>query len=72
MTSASAKLLVGRRITGYDGRRFQGRRSVRGRGRQVACDPIIILDNGSFLSFTVEETDSGEYGVCINYHPRKS
>lgn len=67
MTSASAKLLVGRRITAYDARRF-----LRGRGRQVAHDPIIIIDDGAFLSFTVEETDSGEHGVRVNYHPRES
>lgn len=72
MTTASARLLVGRRIIGYDARRFQGRRSIRGRGQQVAHAPIILLDNGASLSFTVEETDGGEYGVCINYHPRRS
>lgn len=72
MTTASARLLVDRHITGYDAWRFQGRRSIRGRGRQVAHDPVIFLDNGASLSFTVEETDGGEYGVCINYHPRRS
>lgn len=66
MTTASARLLVGRRIAAYDARTFD-----RGRAgeRCVAHDPIITLDNGATLTFSTEETETGEYGVRVLYHP---
>jgi hypothetical protein len=65
MRPASARLLVGRRIVGYDPRPFDD-----GRGG-VAHNPAIVLDNGAQLTFTTEETEVSEYGVSCNYHPRK-
>lgn len=56
---ASAKQLVGRRIVAFDARPFQD-----GRGG-TAHWPIIWLDDGSFLSFEVEETDTGDYGIRV-------
>lgn len=35
----------------------------------TAHDPIIEFGDGSRISFTVEETEVGEYGVRINYQP---
>jgi hypothetical protein len=31
----------------------------------IAQNPIIILDNGQRLSFVVEETEVGEYGISL-------
>lgn len=61
--SASARHLVGRRIVAVDMRSFK---SGEGRGKRVCHDPVVTLDDGSVLSFVVEETDSGDcYGVSI-------
>lgn len=51
--------LKGKRILGVDLRPFQD-----GRGG-VAFDPIIYLDGGICLTFTVKETET-DYGVAIN------
>jgi hypothetical protein len=59
---ANARLLVGRRIVGFEPNRFPD-----GRGG-TAHDPRIILDNGAVLRFLTEEVEGGEgYGVAPLY-----
>ncbi len=52
-----AKDLVGRRVVALTPNPFDD-----GRGG-VSYDPQIELDNGAILTFTVDETDTGDYGV---------
>lgn len=66
MRNATAKLLVGRRIVGFRHNPWSD-----GRGG-TAHNPVIELDNGAVLTFTVEETDCGEYGVCCSYTPGRN
>lgn len=55
--------------------RLRGRKIVRiewnefdnGRGEKVT-DPIFHLDDGSLVSFSVAETEVGEYGINVNWH----
>ena len=58
--TARARDLIGRTIVAVDFRPFS-----RGRGRQIAHDPIVTLDNGRHVMFVVEETDTPAYGVRI-------
>lgn len=60
MKRATAKQLVGRRIVAVDFRPFPT-----GRGRGRATNPVITLDDGSVLTFEVEETEGLDYGVEI-------
>jgi hypothetical protein len=65
--TASAHLLVGRKIVGLDLRSWVDSRGLR-------HDPKITLDNGAILYFIVSETDDGSiYGITPIYHriPRK-
>lgn len=67
MVTASARLLMGRTIVRVE---ISAHRDQIGR---LYHDPVFTLDNGAVLTFTTEETNSGAYGVCPNYHPpRKS
>lgn len=60
MTSAEAnKRLRGRRIVKVLLRPFND--ELRG----TATDPLIVLDDGTTLSFLTQETDVGEYGVKL-------
>lgn len=36
-----------------------------GRGNETSTDPHIYLDDGSFIWFVVEETDTGDYGIAL-------
>lgn len=59
--------------------RLRGRKIVKviwnefptGRGNAKSTDPTFILDDGSRLSFSVQETDVGEYGISVNLHKSK-
>ena len=58
--------LIGRRIVAVDWRPFDtGRPLIAGAGARMTHNPILYLDNGTALQFTVEETEVGEYGVRI-------
>lgn len=56
--------------------RLRGRKIVKviwnefgtGRGAEKTTDPTFILDDGSRLTFSVEETEVGEYGISVNLH----
>ncbi len=64
MILANNKLLKGRVIQEIRLQRWSDK--VRG---ITAYDPVIVLDNGAMISFSVQETESGEYGIKPNYHP---
>lgn len=49
----------GRRIAKLHLNRFAD-----GRGG-FACDPVIVLDDGTRLYFEVQETDAGGYGIRV-------
>lgn len=67
MRRVSKRQLVGRRIVDFDPQPFYA-----GKARDfMAHDPVITLDDGSKLTFTVEETDAGEYGIAITKWPAK-
>lgn len=57
--------VVGRRIVAVRSNRWwdSGRRFW-------AHRPVIVLDDGSELFFSVEETDSGEYGISVGRRKR--
>lgn len=61
MATATARLLVGRKIAGFEPRPFDDRRGG------TAHHPVLMLDNGALLRFVVEETDTGDYGVLPVY-----
>ena len=64
MTLATARLLVGRTIVGFE---CEPWRDANG----PHYSPCIILDNGARVMFSVTETDSGDcYGISPNYYPR--
>lgn len=65
MRMVSERQLVGRRIIKFSPCPFSD-----GRGG-TAHDPVITLDDGSRLTFIVEETDTGEYGVFVSLHKPK-
>ena len=57
MNAKQGKKLIGRRIVMYESGRFKDERGW-------LYDPIIYLDDGSVLKFSVQEGGS-EYGVRI-------
>ena len=61
----SARELLGRTIVAVEQRTFPD-----GRGG-TAHDPKITLDDGSVLTFTVEETEQGDYGVFVIRTPAR-
>lgn len=61
MTFGLKTKLLGRRIRGVFLRPFPD-----GRGGE-AYNPSLLLDDGARLTFSVQETESGEYGVTIDY-----
>jgi hypothetical protein len=66
--NATKKALIGRTIVAVEFNPFSD-----GRGG-TAHDPRLTLDNGRCIYFSTEETDIGEYGICmmISERPRKS
>lgn len=56
--------------------RIQSRRIVKvdwhvfstGRGNKKTTDPTFYMDDGSYLTFNVAETEVGEYGIEVNWH----
>jgi hypothetical protein len=56
---ATRKDLIGRKIVAVNLRSFPD-----GKGG-TATDPLLTLDNGRRIWFVVDETEVGEYGVCI-------
>lgn len=68
LTTASARLLVGRTIVGFELRSWRDDDPE----RTAHHDPVLVLDNGARVSFTVTETYQGaSYGVRPNYHPKE-
>lgn len=63
------KFLKGRRIVEVKWNSFKTGRSV-GRGQGWTTDPVFILDDGSKVGFSVQETEVGEYGISVNIRPK--
>jgi hypothetical protein len=64
MTTATKRLLVGRKIANFNHGKVPN-------GRDGSAHiPVIVLDNGATLEFVTEETDLGFYGVRILYFPK--
>lgn len=62
-----AKRLLGRTIVAVQPCPFEalwgpGRKT---RSRKKAYDPRLFLDDGTVVYFTVQETETGEYGIDI-------
>jgi len=67
VTTASARLLVGRTIVAVD---LQSSRDSSG---VLHHEPRITLDNGAVIVFHVsEDSDGGEYGVTPLYCKRRA
>ena len=70
-TAATAReirrALIGRKIVGVKLRPFP---TGRGPGDR-ATDPIIILNDGTWIGFSTQETEVGEYGTSLNVFPRE-
>ena len=65
MSTASARLLVGRKIVGFDLRSWSDANGVH-------HDPRIVLDNGATVTCMVTETEFGDpYGITPLYHSHK-
>lgn len=61
------RLLKGRTIVDVHLRCFRTGRS----GRQTwATDPEFVLDDGTTVTFSVQETEVGEYGISVNPYPK--
>ena len=56
--------VIGRKIVDVDLRPFQSDPRY---PAERAHDVIFTLDNGAQISFVVEETEVGEYGICPCY-----
>lgn len=64
MTGFNAKWIVGKTVAKVEMRPFLARPDV---SREMAHDPRITFTDGSAITFTTEETETGEYGVSIDY-----
>lgn len=65
----SARELIGKTIVGFEAN------AIRGNGADGGSthDPVIYLDDGSFLRFQTQETiDGGGYGVFVVRGKRRS
>lgn len=72
MKLVTARLLVGRRVVAFDLRPFDDV-DVAGHKVKTVYSPVITLDDGAKIMFTVEEIDSGDgYGVRPDYYPAES
>lgn len=70
--------LIGRKIVAVDlypfDRNMQDGPVCYSGPNRYATNPVLTLDNGRRLSFVVQETDIGEYGVelCLSDKPDRS
>jgi hypothetical protein len=61
---AKKRDIVGRKIVGIVWNYFDTGRT----DPSKTTDPVLILDNGTRLSFVVRETEVGEYGIEVSVH----
>lgn len=59
--------LIGRTIVAVDMQKFHTGR----KDRPFSFKPVFTLDNGKMLTFGVDETEVGEYGIDITVWSRK-
>lgn len=57
------RALIGRRIVAVHLRPFSD-----GRGG-TAYDPVLVLDDGSRVSFDAQPTEDGDYGITFRHQP---
>lgn len=62
---ATKKSLVGRRITRVYMHAFDPNRDGSRAISEHCTDPTIHLDDGSWIVFRTQETETGEYGIRI-------
>jgi hypothetical protein len=63
------KLLKGRKIVEIQWNAFRTGRGAR-RRQGWTTDPVFILDDGSKVCFSVDETEISEYGISVNVCPK--
>jgi hypothetical protein len=65
---ARSRQLVGRQITAVRWNKFYA-----GKARGYwSTNPVFILDNGDRVCFSVDETETGEYGISVQVvRPKK-
>lgn len=63
------KFLKGRRIIEVRWNAFKTGRG-RGRGQGWTSDPVFIMDNGSTVRFSVDETEIGRYGISVTVNTK--
>ncbi len=57
--------IIGKRIVAVRLNRFNTGRSTGNGGKAWSFDPTFVLDDGTAVSFVVDETEVGEYGIHI-------
>lgn len=62
---AACKRLVGRMIVAVEPHAFLTDNTGTNARNGWTCDPTLVLDDGSCVSFVVDETETGEYGFSI-------
>jgi len=62
----TARALRGRRIVRVEMRPF----STGVRLNPWSYAPRLTLDDGTLVTFSVDETEIGEYGISVNVHPK--
>lgn len=65
MSGFNPKWIVGKTVASVDMRPFDMSLEFKG---AKATDPAITFTDGSYITFTTQETGTGEYGTHINYH----
>ena len=59
--------VVGKRIVSMRLNRFNTGRSTGRGGKAWSFDPVIELEDGSKITFSVDETEVGSYGITPTY-----
>jgi hypothetical protein len=71
VTLATAKLLVGRTIIAVDLQPFDDCNDA-GKKIRTCYAPVLTLDNGARVRFSVDETNNGDvYGIRPDYYPNR-
>jgi len=66
MSGFNPKWIIGKTVVSVDMRPFD--KGDEFPDHQKAYDPLIYFSDGSYITFTTDETGTGEYGLHINYH----
>lgn len=69
MSGFNPKWIVGKTVASVGMRKFDMSREFKG---AKANNPVITFTDGSAITFTTQETGTGEYGTDISYHKSRS